>query len=464
MGGLELNRRQIIGGLAATAALSTSKGLQATGRTGSDRPNIIFIMADDLGFGDLGCTGSRIAVTPNIDKIAQNGLFLRQGYANSSMCSPTRTALLSGCYQHRFEVGLHEPLTSLAPEGLGLPFEHETIAEVLKAQGYETALVGKWHLGDPEVHTPLKHGYDHFFGIYPGGVDYFRHRAIFGGRDTGPGLHSNSEEVERAGYLTDLFGDEAVSCIRQKSKPLFLSLHFTAPHWPWEGREDEEVARKLRSFFHYDGGSIETYYKMISAMDENIGKVFAALEEMGELENSIIVFTSDNGGERFSDVWPFTGMKGELLEGGIRVPILMQWPRHIAAGQVSQQVMTSMDFLPTLASMAGGKVAKGVYDGMDLSAQIMEGAAPVTRTLFWRMKAYNQAAIRRGDWKYFKINGQEHLFNLAKDERERAVLNDLHPEILEELKLEWDAWNREMLSYPLDSLSQDNKEHMPDRY
>ncbi len=463
MGGF--NRRQIVGGLGATAALASAPFSRLRAQGSDTLPNIVFIMADDLGYADLGCTGSRMNRTPHIDSIAANGVHLTQGYANSAICSPTRTGLLTGSYQYRFPVGLEEPLAPGAPAGIGVPFDVETLPEVLRAQGYETALVGKWHLGDPPLHNPMAHGYDHFFGILPGGVDYFRHRVVRGGRDIGVGLMQGNEEIQRAGYLTDIFGDEAARVIREKTGPLFLSLHFTAPHWPWEGREDEEVSRTLQDFTHHDGGSLETYANMVAAMDDNVGKVLEALRETGELDNTLIVFTSDNGGERFSDTWPFVGVKGELLEGGIRVPILAQWPARIAAGTTSEQVMMSMDFLPTFLAAAGGTVPAATYDGMDLGAQLFDGAAPVERTVFWRMKSSGgMAAVRRGDWKYLAIGEEQHLFNLAEDPRERGDRKDLHPELFRELRSAWDDWNAQMLPYPLGSLSQDNRPDYSDRY
>jgi len=460
----KLDRRSVVGGLAGSTLLLGASGRALAQDGGQTQPNIIFIMADDLGYADLGCTGSRYARTPHIDSIARNGLLLTQGYSNSSICSPTRTGLLSGCYQYRFPVGLEEPLGPTAPEGIGLPAERRTIAEVLRERGYETALVGKWHLGSPPAQGPLAYGYDHFLGITGGAADYFRHRVVIGGEEEGPNLFEGNSEIERVGYLTDLFGDEAVNRIREKTKPIFLSLHFTAPHWPWEGREDEMVAEQLRDFRHHDGGNLQTYYDMISAMDDNVGKVLTALREAGELENSIVIFTSDNGGERFSDTWPFTGMKAELLEGGIRVPILVQWPERIAPGSISEQVMISMDFLPTLYSIAGGRPAESEFDGIDLSGQLLGDRMVVERTLYWRMKAHQQAAVRNGDWKYLKLGDKEYLFNLSEDPRERAVLNDLYPKKLQELKLAWSDWNEQMLPYPLSSYSWDNKDYSPDRY
>jgi arylsulfatase A-like enzyme len=458
-----LDRRRLLATATASAALAGMPAMLKAAST--DLPNIIFIMADDLGYADLGCTGSRMNRTPHIDSLAANGRFFTQGYANSSICSPTRTGLLTGSYQYRFAAGLEEPIGPGSPPDIGVPHEWRTMPEVLRELGYQTALVGKWHLGNPPLHNPLTHGYDHFFGIVPGGVDYFRHHAVMGGRDIGVGLMQGNEEIARAGYLTDLFGDEAVRVIREKTGPLFLSLHFTAPHWPWEGREDEEVARTLGNFMHFDGGSLETYANMVGAMDDNVGKVLAALRASGELENTLIVFTSDNGGERFSDTWPFVGVKGELLEGGIRVPLLAQWPGRIAAGSVSEQVAISMDFLPTFAAMAGGAIAPGMYDGMNIGAQLFDGAAPVERTLFWRMASSGgMAAARSGEWKYLAIGDEQHLFNLALDPRERADRKDAEPDTFRRLRAQWDAWNAQMLTSPLGSYRQDNRSYFSDRY
>jgi arylsulfatase A-like enzyme len=462
---MQVDRRSFMGGAGALGALAvTGEGQGAVPKAG--RPNIIFIMADDLGYADLSCTGSHHIRTPAIDSIAAQGIMLRQGYANSSICSPTRTALLTGCYQYRFPIGVEEPLGPGAPAGIGVPLDRPTIASVLRAQGYRTKLVGKWHLGEPPKHSPLHHGYDEFFGIIEGAADYFRHHMVMGGKDVGIGLAQGDTPIERNGYLTDLFGDEAVKTIEAPGHtPFFLSLHFNAPHWPWEGREDAAIAPTLGASFHYNGGSLAKYKAMVEAMDQNVAKLLAALERRGKADNTIIIFTSDNGGERFSETWPFTGVKGELLEGGIRVPLLVRWPGRIAPGSTSDQVMISMDFLPTLLAMAGGTVGKaGTFDGMDLSAQLTGTTAPVERSLYWRFKANGQAALRQGDWKYLKLGGKEHLFNLAQDERERADRAPDDPARLRAMRLQWDSWNAQMLAYPLGSFSEDVRDHYADRY
>lgn len=460
-----VDRRSVVGGIGAGLLSSPALAAKADRKAAAAQPNVVFIMADDLGYADLSCTGSRHIRTPVIDSIARQGLAVEQGYASTPICSPTRTALLTGRYAQRLAVGLEEPIGS-GTKGLGVPHDQPTLPSVFKAMGYRTGLIGKWHLGDPPEHSPLRHGYDSFLGIVEGGADYFLHRLTFGGKPAGSGLVENDKVIERPGYLTDVFGDEAVRTIEAAGdEPFFLSLHFTAPHWPWEGREDEALARKIGNSFHYDGGSLAKFREMVEAMDQNVAKVLAALERSGKADNTIVVFTSDNGGERFSDTWPYIGRKGEVLEGGIRVPLLLRWPGKIKAGGSIAQVMSSMDFLPTLLSLAGGDPAKaGRFDGIDLSRQLLGKAAPVERTMFWRMKADTQAAVRQGSWKYVGIGGKEYLFDLAADARESANAAAANPAKLTELKSLWDEWNRQMLPYPLGSFSTSNRGSYPDRY
>lgn len=432
------------------------------------RPNVVFIMVDDMGHSDLSLTGSHHISTPNIDRIAREGLWLQQGYSSTPICSPTRTALLTGNYAQRYELGVEEPMAANVRPDIGIPLESPTLASVFQDRGYYTALIGKWHLGSPPFHGPLQHGYSHFYGVVEGAADYFRHRMVIGGTEIGMGLTRGNELISEEGYLTDMLGTEAVATIdRAEGRPFFISLHFTAPHWPWEGREDEAAAQSIGSIQHYDGGSIDSYRELMEIMDENVGRVLEALDDRGLAQNTIVVFTSDNGAERFSETWPFIGYKAEVLEGGIRVPILVRWPEKIASGQVSQQVMTSMDFLPTLLAMSGGEVsAAGAFDGEDLSDQLLGRAEPVERTIFWRFNAADQAAVRQGDWKYVKIGGKEHLFNLAEDQRERANRMQAEPEILNRLRDLWDDWNVQMRPYRTDGFSEAHEDGQAyaDRY
>ncbi len=265
-----------------------------------------------------------------------------------------------------------------------------------------------------------------------------------------------------------MFGSEAIAAIdRADGRPFFISLHFNAPHWPWEGREDQAVSEMIDEATDQQGGSIEKYRELLEIADENVGLVLAALEERGLADNTIVIFTSDNGAERFSETWPFIGYKGEVLEGGVRVPILMRWPGHIAPESTSQQVMASMDFLPTLLSMSGGDVeSAGSFDGMDLSGQLLGRDDPVERELYFRFNAGRQAALRHGDWKYVSIGGNEYLFNLAEDQRERADRSQAEPEIFNRLRNMWDAWNLEMRPYRIDGQTEslESNRSYADRY
>ncbi len=437
-----MTRRNLLKASAAPFALALGNTL--AGAAGPP-PNIVFIMADDLGYADLSCYGRRDFSTPNIDRIAAGGTKFTQAYANSSVCSATRAALITGRYQYRLPVGLEEPL---GMRDVGLPPEHPTLPSMLKKAGYATSLIGKWHLGNPPNFGPLKSGYDHFWGIRGGGVDYFTHK--FGtGENIPVDLWEDDERIQREGYLTDLLGDQAVkvigSCAKSK-RPLFLSLHFTAPHWPWEAPGDEEVARNLGSIYHLDGGSIKTFARMVGQLDLQVGRVLKALEAAGIAKNTIVIFTSDNGGERFSDTWPFTGKKTELLEGGLRVAAMVRWPGRIRAGKTTGQVAISMDWMPTLLELAGvSSQPDFAPDGISLAPVLTRNAAPVARKLFWRYKYAGQRAVRDGDMKYLKIGKNEFLFNVVDDSLERANLKQKQPAVFAQLKSDYESWNTTML-------------------
>jgi arylsulfatase A-like enzyme len=225
-----------------------------------------------------------------------------------------------------------------------------------------------------------------------------------------------------------------------------VSLHFNAPHWPWEGPEDEAESRRIRSLSDFDGGTLATYGRMVTAMDAQIGRVVKQLDDSGIAGNTIVIFTSDNGGERFSDTWPFTGKKGELLEGGLRIPAIVRWPGHIREGSVTEQVAISMDWLPTLLAAAGA-ASDPAYppDGMNLLPVLSEGAAPIARKLFWRFKANAQRAVREGDMKWLKIDENTFLFNVKDDPLERANLKDRQPEVYRRLVADYETWNATML-------------------
>ena len=425
------------------------------------RPNIIFIVADDLGYADLGCYGGREAefgaVSPVIDQLAANGLRLTEGYANSPVCSPTRFAMITARYQYRLRGGADEPISSKSNGSTTLrrPTEHPTLPSLLREAGYRTALIGKWHLGYPPVFGPLKSGYEEFFGPMSGGVDYFTHCSNNGTHD----LYFGEEEHSAEGYLTDLLSKRAVDYVERMAEgarsgtPFLLSLHYTAPHWPWETRDDRELADEVKdNLFHLHGGNIHTYRRMIHHMDEGIGWLVEALKKEQLLDDTLIVFTSDNGGERFSDNWPLVGGKMDLTEGGIRVPWVAHWPAMIPAGSVSGQHCLTMDWSATMLSLAGVQApASHPWDGVSLAPVLKDPEATFERPMFWRMNHRGQRAMRLGPWKYLRVDGNDYLFNIHQDARERANLGQREPERLAQMRQAWEDWNESVPPIPADA-------------
>jgi arylsulfatase A-like enzyme len=421
------------------------------------RPNLIFIVADDLGYADLGCYGGREPVSPVLDGLAACGLRFTQGYANSPVCSPTRFALMTARYQYRLRGAAEEPINSKSRGSatLGLPPEHPTLPSLLRGSGYRTALIGKWHLGYPPSFGPLRSGYEEFFGPMSGGVDYFTHCDSRGTHD----LWFGEQEQREDGYLTDLISRRAVDYVERmapgakQGTPFLLSLHYTAPHWPWETRDDEALAQEVKdSLFHLHGGNIHTYRRMIQHMDEGIGWVMDALRRHGLADDTLVVFTSDNGGERFSDNWPLVGGKMDLTEGGIRVPWIAHWPALIDPGGVSEQHCMTMDWSATMLD-AAGVAADPAYplDGRSLLPVLREATHQFHRPLHWRMNHRGQRALRDGDWKYLRVDGHDYLFNIPADERERANLASREPARLAALREAWQAWEATMPPIPEDA-------------
>ena len=448
---MKLTRRTFVGGIASAATLFLG-GRTVAGESDSvpqrssrsSRPNVIFILADDLGWGDLSCYGRPDYRTPNLDRLAAEGTRFTDAYSASAVCTPTRCAFMTGRYPGRSKIGLLEPLPAtnhLVGLEPGLP----SIASLLKKSGYDTALVGKWHLGFRPEWGPNAHGFDEFFGILAGAGDYHLHKNGLGQ----PDLYENLTPVERNGYLTDLLTDRAVDYIgRRRTAPFYLSLHYTAPHWPWQDRKGGEkvnfTAKRIEPATMGAGGSLQLYAEMMRSLDDGVGRVMKALKAAGIEGNTLLIFTSDNGGERFSYHWPFSGEKGDLREGGIRVPSIVRWPGVVPANRLSKQMTITMDWTATILAAAQAPAVEGYpLDGIDLLPIIKRNGANVDRTFFWRI--YNQQAVRKGNWKYFNDGERRRLFDLSADQREQADFSQKNPEMLKRLSDEFDEWNRQML-------------------
>jgi arylsulfatase A-like enzyme len=431
--------------------------------------NFIFILADDLGYADLGCYGGREHVSPYLDKMAAEGLRFTQGYSNSPVCSPTRFALMTGRYQYHLRGADEEPLTARyrGNPDVGLPPSHPTLPSILQAAGYSTSLIGKWHLGYPPHFGPLMSGYEEHFGPFSGGVSYFSHLDRGGKHD----LVENGEPVKHDGkYLTDLLSERAADYVKARAAdqaPFFMSLHYTAPHWPWQTRSDNDSSPEVdKNIVHLDGGSIHTYRQMIREMDEGIGLLFQTLRQTGLDEDTLVIFTSDNGGERFSDNWPLVGGKMDLTEGGIRVPYIVRWPGRIPAGTTSSQQIMTMDWAPTLFDIAGVSPDPAYpLDGISLKATLENPALNTTRKLYWRMNHRNQRALRDGNFKYLAIEDNEYLFDLSADERERANLAQRQPQRLSSMRTQFSQWSAKVRPVDPEARSElvYTERHMPRR-
>ncbi|MBB2943897.1 arylsulfatase A-like enzyme [Actinoplanes lutulentus] len=462
-------RRGVFGALAGAAAAtalpaeaafagSPDKGQDekpfaaTTAKGKGKRPNILFILADDLGWADLSSYGSPDIATPNLDRLAKSGVRFTQGYSAGAVCSPTRVALYTGRYPGRTPGGLPEPIGAVNDRD-GIPATHPTLASLLRAKGYATALIGKWHGGFLPNFSPLRTGWDYFFGNYSGGVDYYSKYSHTGKYD----LFEGETEVPNDGrYYTDVIADKAEEYVRKKhDKPWLLNLNFTSPHWPWEAPGDQKISEEItakikagnaQAIFHYDGGSLDTYTKMVENLDKRIGQVLNALRQTGQEENTLVVFASDNGGERFSYNWPLTGNKGSLQEGGIRVPTILRWPARIRPGQVSHEPVVTHDWTATLLEIAGAEPSADFpLDGSSLAGYLLRGSDAPERDLFWRTRA--NRALRRGKWKYLRLSTSDALYDVETDPREQANLAAKHPEIVAELRAKWEEINASLLSY-----------------
>ncbi|MFO0442393.1 MAG: sulfatase, partial [bacterium] len=433
-------------------------------------PNIVFILADDFGYGDLGCMGGTDIATPNIDRLATEGVKFTDFYANAPVCTPTRTGFMTGRWQQRcgieFAFGyqveqFRRVKSEWVPEkdfhGLGLPLSEITLAQRMKAAGYATGAFGKWHLGFKDEYNPVNRGFDEYFGELLGHCDYYGHAYYDGTYAMRDGL----KPVKQEGYFTDLINDRAAKFIREHAKqPFFLYVPHLAVHAPFQPPDAPQTPVVTKDSMHH--GSRAIYKAMVERIDQGVGMILAELEKQGLSENTLVVFSSDNGGERYSRNAPLFHHKATVWEGGIRVPCLMRWPAKLPKGKTTSQMAITMDLHATflaaarcvVPASAGSEPPKGgttndekPLDGIDLVPLLTSDAKPIDRTFFWRIDRSNrkQKAIRHGKWKYINDgNKMDLLFDLEADIGERTNLGYQHPEILEDLKSRLKAWEAEI--------------------
>jgi arylsulfatase A-like enzyme len=406
-------------------------------------PNVVIIFADDMGYGDVGYQGAPDIPTPNIDRLAAGGVRFTDGYVSCAICSPSRAGLLTGRYQNRFGFETNPGPIPPQRETAGMATSEIILPQMLKAAGYATGMVGKWHIGMQDKHHPQTRGFDAFFGFLHGARSFF---------DTGRGdpVLRGTKPIRFKGYLTDVFTDEAIAFIdANKNKPFFLYLPYNAVHTPLEATNEYLV--RVKGIPNQDRRS---YAAMTVAMDDGIGRVLDKLDENELDENTIVIFLSDNGGvSAHARNAPLRGSKSTYWEGGIRIPFCMRWPARLPKDTVYREPVISLDIVPTVVAAAGAKLPDGrPIDGVDLMPYLTgKQENPPHEILFWRM--FERQAVRRGDWKLVRMeNGVEGLFNLAEDLGETTDLSKKRPEMLKELASAFDEWSAQMAeplwSYP----------------
>ena len=461
--------------LTAVIVAQTLAGVSASAE---QRPNVIFIVVDDLGYGELGCYGGKEIPTPHIDSLAAGGARFTSGYVTAPFCAASRAALMTGRYQTRFGFEFNPIGAKNAMPGIGLPVAEKTVADRLRDAGYATGLVGKWHLGGTEPFHPQRRGFDEFFGFLHEGHYYVtppwqgvttwlrRKKLPDGGQgrwtspdgrtvwsthlgsnepeyDTGNPLLRSSQSVDEKANLTDAFTREACDFIgRHRSQPFFLYLAYNAVHSPMQGTDEY-----MKKFSHIEDIQRRIFAAMLAHLDDSVGKVLAELRESGVEENTLVVFLGDNGGptsELTSSNAPLRGGKGDLWDGGIRVPFIVSWKNHITAGRVVDASVASIDATATALELANAGPSQKRLDGINLMPLLTGKMAEVhERNLFWRVGQKN--ALRSGNWKLIRDGKEWQLYDLAHDIGETTNLAAKEPGRVQQLTSLWDKWNAEQI-------------------
>jgi arylsulfatase A-like enzyme len=413
----------------------------------AQKVNVIYIMVDDMGYADLSCYGRKDYKTPNLDNLAAGGMKFMNAYAASPVCTPTRAAFMTGQYPARTNIGLLEPWVATNRDfGIGLSPSTFSIVRSIKNAGYETALIGKWHLGADTGFAPRKHGFDYFYGIKSGAADYISHKGD-GGK---PDLYENETPINVSGYLTELIGKKAIEFLNSAhSKPFFLSLQFTAPHWPWQTPGDKALpdslfrsAKQLAS-----NGSPAIYAAIMKSLDDQVGMIIQLLKQKGLDKNTVVIFTSDNGGEKFSDMGPFARGKMNVWEGGVRVPAFVNWPGKVEPNVVSDQPVITMDWSATILAITGAKADQAVpLDGINLVPYLLDKRKRIPRTFYWRLtQRVKQHAVLEDNWKYLVDGDDEYLFDLSVDPGEKNDLKTKEAARYNALRQKYINWEKTVL-------------------
>ena len=409
------------------------------------KPNVVLIVTDDVGYGDLGSYGAPDIKTPSIDSLARDGVKLTDFYA-APQCTPTRAALISGRYQQRFrlEAAMGGPKT--APNS-GLPATGYSLPQLLKNNGYATGLIGKWHLGYKPEFSPNAHGFDYFFGFKSGYIDYYQHTDGDGESD----LFENNSPVRVDGYMTDLITERSIRFIDDHAAaPFFLEVTYNAAHWPFQVPDHPSTAAGHARFVQPEENDTATrkdYVAMLERADQGIGQILQALKRRGLDRNTLVIYTQDNGGEWVSRNAPLFNRKGTVWEGGIRVPAIFRWPGHIPAGKVSGQVGIIQDVTATILAATGTTVPSAARpEGINL-LPMLEGRSPIVeRTLFFRFGTgpTKQIAVRQGSWKLLVDGAKRFVFDLSKDVGERNDLANQRQDVAQRLRPLIAAWEADV--------------------
>jgi len=441
-----MKRREFLRYAAAGAAAATLTRALPAAEAAARKPNIIVILADDLGYADVGAHGCKDIPTPHVDSIARGGLRLTSGYVSHPFCSPTRAGLMTGRYQQRFG---HEnnPVYSTALDKVGLPLDQVTLPQTLKAAGYVTGLVGKWHLGAAPHFHPMKRGFDEFFGFLGGGHDYFKAEIEDTPREYAIAIQRDGKPVPLTGYLTDVLGSEAAAFIdRHRKEPFFLYLSFNAPHTPLQSPEKYQERVK-----NIEDKTRRLYAALVVAMDDAIGVVLEKLRSTGLEQDTLVFFLSDNGGPTpvtHTSNAPLRGNKGDVLEGGVRVPFFVRWPGRLPEGKTYDEPVISLDIFPTAVAAAGGQPAADLkLDGVNLLPHIGgQASGPPHERLFWRTGGGAAMAVREGRFKVVRTGTKPpELYDLKEDIAEARDLAADKPDVVARLAKAYDEWNKELV-------------------